>query len=159
MEEFFYSCKIIFKKKKRENLGEIAPGMGAQLYKLFQNMGIQKVNLRRQNMNAKRILGMIILIAGIIMIGFSFYIKKQVAEGNIEISSAQKNVDRGSSLFNLNPVAKEIGKGIIGSAQSKIDQGEKDVAYYTQLANGLQIGGIVCIAIGAAIIFIGRKRG
>ncbi len=109
-------------------------------------------------MKTKRIIGIIILIAGLVMEGFSFYIKKQVAEGNIEIESAQSKLDRSQGLFGSNPVAKEFGKALTGSAQSKINQGRRDVDYYTRLANNLQIGGIICIVVGAGILVIGRKK-
>jgi uncharacterized protein YjeT (DUF2065 family) len=109
--------------------------------------------------NAKRIVGIVLIIAGIAMLGFSYYIKQEVAAGNLQISSAQEKVDRSQGLFNLNPVTKEVGKGLTGAAQSKIDEGKRDVEYYTHLANTLQIAGIACIVVGAIVIFLGRKKG
>ena len=75
--------------------------------------------MRQKIMNGKRILGILILLCGIAMILGSVYIKQRVAEGKMQISSAQNKVNQGNSLFSLNPVSKEIGKGVTGSAQKR----------------------------------------
>ena len=108
-------------------------------------------------MNIRRILGIVVVIAGIALIVISQYIKTQVAEGNLQISSAQQKVDQGNKLFSLSPYSKPIGQQMTGSAQKKINAGQEQVAYYDQLADQLQIGGIILIVIGAVIILIPRR--
>ena len=123
------------------------------------NSGIREFIMEKgKYMKAKRIVGIVILIGGFVMLGFSYYIRTQVAQGQMEVSSAQRKVDRGSSLFNLTPYTKDVGRGIMGSAQSRIDEGKMTIAQYESLANTLQIGGFVCIAIGAIVIFLSRKK-
>ncbi|MBN2479126.1 MAG: hypothetical protein JXA94_02745 [Parachlamydiales bacterium] len=106
----------------------------------------------------KRILGIVIIIIGAALIISSFIIKSQVSEGRKEIAEAQKQVNRGSSLFSHNPITKEIGKGLTGAAQNKIDAGTQKANFYNTLAVWFQIGGAVFIVLGAGIIFIGRKK-
>ncbi len=109
-------------------------------------------------MGFKRILGILVLVGGIVLLGVSYYIKQRVAEGQIEVSSAQKKVDRSSSLFSLNPVSKQLGQGMTDSAQKKIDQGNQQIDEYTVLANRLQIGGFILGIAGVLVIIFGKKR-
>jgi hypothetical protein len=109
-------------------------------------------------MNSKRVFGVVILLAGGAMIFFSMYIMGQVSTGREQLSEAQSQVDRGSGLFDLNPLTKEIGKGITGSAQRKIDRYGKEADQYAQMASWLKIGGIVLIIVGAGTLFLGRKK-
>lgn len=110
-------------------------------------------------MTGKRILGIVILIGAITMIYFSYYIKNRVNEGKAQVSDAQKNVDTADSLLSLSPATKGIGKGLTGSAQKKIDEGQLQINQYEGLANYLQIGGIILVVVGVGVILMGgRKR-
>lgn len=110
-------------------------------------------------MNAKRVLGVALLIGGVVAYSFGMYIKDQVEEGEGKISSAQEKVDKGNQLFSMNPVAKEIGGHITDGAQRKIDAGKEQVALYSKLAAWFQIGGVAIAVLGAAVIYINRKSG
>jgi hypothetical protein len=109
-------------------------------------------------MNVKRVLGFILLVGGIVLMLFSNYILNQVAEGKEKISNAESQVQRGNSLFSLNPVSKEVGKGIMGGAQNKIDIGKQQVGYYEDLAGKMHMGGIAAIALGLVLIFLSFKK-
>lgn len=93
------------------------------------------------------------VVLGIVCLFLSRYISGQVEEGRGKIDKAQSVVDQGNSLFSLNPVSKEIGKGITGSMQNKIDAGSKEADFYESMAMLLRVGGIVLIASGA-VLFI-----
>ncbi len=75
-------------------------------------------------MNFKKVVGTVLVIGGVAMIGLGAYIKGQVNEGKEKISSAQEKVDTGNSLFSMSPATKELGKGVTGSAQKKINAGK-----------------------------------
>lgn len=97
------------------------------------------------------------------MIFISNYITTQIKEGKIKITRAQKQVEKGRGLFNYNPVTKEIGKGVTGAAQKKIDAGKQMVTDYEVIAHRLQVGGIVLTIIGAGIVIFdiigkGKRR-
>ncbi len=109
-------------------------------------------------MKTKRILGIIIAIGGVVLILFSRYITSQVEEGQGRVSSAQRSVDQGNTLFSVTPESKAIGKSITGSAQSKINAGQEEISAYEQLARWLMIGGIGVIILGVVVIFVGGKR-
>jgi uncharacterized protein YjeT (DUF2065 family) len=111
-----------------------------------------------------RILGIIILVAGIVSICFSHYITTQIKEGKIKIEKGQKSVDQSSSLFSLNPYSKQVGQGMTSSAQKKIDEGKNEVARYEQIASTLQIFGTAGIVVGVGVTLFsffgsGKKRG
>jgi hypothetical protein len=108
-------------------------------------------------MNSKKIIGIIIGICGIAMILFSIYISNQVGEGKVKASKAQSQVDTGSWLFSQSPATKEVGKALTGAAQSKIDEGQRQITYYEGMAKWLLIGGIGFIVIGGVILFYRRK--
>jgi len=106
----------------------------------------------------KRILGIIIIVIGLSLIASSFYIKSRVKSGRKQISEAKGNVRRGKQLFSLNPITKEIGKGVTSSAERKIKAGSAKADNYDMLALWFQLGGGVFIIIGAGLIFFSRKK-
>jgi hypothetical protein len=109
-------------------------------------------------MNGKRVFGFVVLIGGIVLMVLSSYIKTQVEQGKMDIASGQEKVDMGNSLFSLNPVTKELGKGVTSSAQNRINQGRLDVTEYEMIAGWLKVGGIVLIVLGAAVVVFGRSK-
>ena len=109
-------------------------------------------------MSPKRILGILLAVVGVGLIVFSGYISDQVAEGRQKISSAQKSVNKGQSLFDSDPVAKQVGKGLFGGAQKQIDEGRREADSYDALASQLRIAGIVAIAIGGLVFFLSRRK-
>jgi hypothetical protein len=107
--------------------------------------------------NAKKILGLIAIVGGVVLIGISSYIKNQVGEGQEKVAEAQKKIDQGQGLFGLSPVTKQIGQGAINKGQAKIASAKETIAHYQEVAEQLQIGGIALIVIGAAVMIIGRE--
>jgi hypothetical protein len=110
-------------------------------------------------MNAKKIAGIILVIAGAGFLYLSHNINMQVAEGRTEISGAQQKVDIAGKLFSINPATKEAGKPFTGSAQKQIDEGSQQADQYGSYAKWLMIGGVALIVIGVGAFFIGRKKG
>jgi hypothetical protein len=108
-------------------------------------------------MNFKRVVAIVIFIAGGVMFGVSLYIKEQVRQGKIEVSDAKRNVERGRSLFSLTPATEPIGEGLARAAEGKIRSGEEQIAYYSHMAQMLQIGGIVLMVAGAGLFFVVRR--
>jgi HAMP domain-containing protein len=109
-------------------------------------------------MRIKTILGIIILITGIALLGVSFYIKNRVVEGQTQIAEAQDKVDTGKAIMSLNSVTREIGRGVAAAAQKKIEEAEAMATEYAKMAKQLQIGGIIVIVLGAAIILVGKRK-
>lgn len=108
-------------------------------------------------MSWKRIVGIIFILGGIALLLISKYITEQVEDGKKQISSAQKKVDQGSTLFSLSPYTKGVGEELTGSAQKKIDAGKQEVAYYEAVAGQLKVGGIACLVVGGILFIFGRK--
>jgi hypothetical protein len=109
-------------------------------------------------MKMKRILGIALIIVGAIMLLFSNYIAEQVAAGQLQIQSAQSQVNTVDSVFSNSQYTKPIGKQITGSAQRKIDEGQAEVDQYSRLSGQLKIAGVICIILGAGILFFSKKR-
>jgi hypothetical protein len=110
-------------------------------------------------MSIKKATGTVLVLVGIALIGAAIYIKGEVSIGRVKIASAQKQVDTGSSLFSLSPYTKDVGKGLTDSAQKKIDEGKKQAGAYDELADRIQIGGIICVILGIGIFFIPSRKG
>lgn len=108
-------------------------------------------------MNIRRVLGIIILLAGIGGVGTSLYIKKEVASGKVQIADGQRKVDTGKAIFGLSPATKPVGEGLTAGAQSQINQGRHDIAYYEKLSNMLMIGGVICVLLGGVVTFYPSK--
>ena len=110
-------------------------------------------------MNWKRIIGVVLVIGGIASLLVAGYIRKQVAEGKLEISSAQSKVNQGKTLFGLTPYTKDVGdKVIFDPAQKKIRAGQSEVAHYEILASRLQIGGVILIVAGIIVFFLPMRK-
>ena len=103
-------------------------------------------------MRSRRILGIVLLVAGIAAILFATYIDNQVAEGRIQITEAQQKVDVGTSIFSLTPQTKQATAPITRSVQSRIDQGTLTANQYEILAHGFKIGGIIAAIAGILLI-------
>lgn len=105
-------------------------------------------------MKAARILGILILIAGVVMLFYSNYINNQLGEGRSKVASAQRKVDIGNSLLSLNPETKQYGEEMVTSrVQEKINEGKMTIAEYQRLADRLQTWGIVLI-VGGGVVFL-----
>ncbi len=109
-------------------------------------------------MQSKRILGILLIVIGGAMVLFSNYIAGQVAQGQAQIDSAQSQVNTTDTLFSGSEYTKPFGKALTGGAQKKIDAGQREVNYYSGLSGKVKVGGIILIVIGAAILFMGRKK-
>jgi hypothetical protein len=109
-------------------------------------------------LNLRRIIGIVFVIGGIVLLGIAHYIRVQVEAGKIEIAEGEKKVDTARELFSLHPATKGIGEGITQSGERKIAEGKQEVVAYSRLANQLQIGGFILIALGIVIIVIPKRK-
>ena len=110
-------------------------------------------------MNVKQILGAIVFVGGIVLLCIAHYINVQIEEGNTQVFSAQKKVNQTNSLFSMSPYTKSAGQGLTSGAQKQINEGMDSITYYTMIAQRCQIGGIVCLIVGAGMMyFLRRKR-
>jgi hypothetical protein len=101
---------------------------------------------------------LILVVIGIAMVGFAYYINAQVADGKLKVSSAEESVSRGKSLFSGSPVSKQVGEGLFSGADKKIANANEEIAYYENLAQTLQIVGWICIVVGLGLFFVGRRQ-
>lgn len=108
-------------------------------------------------MKMKKKWGVIVLLLGVIFLAGSFYIKGQVEEGNQKVAKTEKQMDLGDKLFSITPETKEIGKGISGSVDKKLIEGKEQIAFYTSMADWLEIAGVVFIILGMSMILFGKK--
>ena len=108
-----------------------------------------------------RILGILILLAGVVCIYFSNYITTQINEGKVKVEKGEKTIEQSNSLFSLNPYTKQVGKGLSSSAQKKINAGKEEIAHYEQVAHMLKVSGIAGIIVGAGLTifsFFGSRK-
>jgi hypothetical protein len=109
-------------------------------------------------MKKKQMYGIVIMIVGAIFFFLSHYIGTQVEQGERQVESGQRKVNKVNSLFSSSQYTKPIGDVVTGSAQERINQGKLDIAYYTSVAGWLQIGGIALLIVGAGVIVLARRR-
>jgi len=109
-------------------------------------------------MNAKKFIGIILVIIGAVSLYGFYYINTKVAEGREQISEAQGKVNTTGTLFSLHPATKTVGKQLTNYAQGKIDEGTRLANEYAQYANYLMIGGIILMIVGVGVFAIGRKK-
>jgi hypothetical protein len=109
-------------------------------------------------MKIKIISSIVVVILGLGLLGFSYYVKDQVMKGEAQIAAAKEKVAKGKAMLSFNPITKEIGKGIEASASHKIREGQELADKYSILAKRLQLGGIIVIILGASIMLIPIKR-
>lgn len=105
-----------------------------------------------------KILGILIVIAGIAALLFSNYIDTQVLQGKTQIAQGEQAVAKGNKMFSGNPVSEQFGKAITGGATQKIAKGKEEIAYYEDLSSKLKTGGTIAIIVGAGIFIFGCFR-
>lgn len=110
-----------------------------------------------------KIISVFVILVGIGMVWGAHYINTQVAQGKIQISDGQAKLDA-SEIENYIPVPG-VSKmfGSIGNKQreagrQKIAAGNQEIAYYTNMAQNLQIGGYVLIVLGIAFFCFTFRR-
>lgn len=108
-------------------------------------------------MSVKKILGIIFVVVGIAFIYTSTYIKGEVEEGRGKIRRGQEQVDQGKRIFNLTPHTAPVGDVLTAPAQSKINQGRRDIVKYQQMSYWFMGIGVACIIIGVLLFFSKRK--
>ena len=107
--------------------------------------------------NWKKSLGIALCLGGILLIGISNYTQIQINEGKLEISTAQSQVNKGKSLFSLDPMTKKMGNVVLSGAQKQIDEGKMEINRYEEMAGRLQIIGSLMILVGLIYFVLGRK--
>ena len=108
-------------------------------------------------MKAKKKWGIVMLILGALLIGSSFYIKSQVVEGQKKVANVEKSTDLSDKLFSVTPETEELGDTLSSPIKGKVSEGKEQIAFYTALANGLEIGGMLLAVLGIGLIFLGKK--
>lgn len=107
----------------------------------------------------KKILSILLLVLGGASYGGSVYIEKQVAAGNLKLQNAQKTLDQTDQILSLSPYSAPLGKGLKEASKGKIQEGQQQIAYYTDLASNLKIAGYVLAGLGLiSIPFTFRKK-
>lgn len=114
-------------------------------------------------MKLLRILGLLILAAGIGCLFFASYITEQVNAGKAQINQGEQAVSKGNQLFSFNPVAQQVGKSVTNPIQKKINEGKETIAHYEHMAEMFYTGGIIGIIVGGALFLFtffckGKKR-
>lgn len=110
-------------------------------------------------MKLRKIIGIGAIAIGLVLVGFSYYIKISVEAGKEKISHAEKQVGTGEKLFSLSPATKQMSKGLTDAAHEKINEGKEQVAKYTILGRELMIGGFALLVIGIILMFTIYRKG
>ena len=97
-------------------------------------------------MNSRRIIGMLFVLVGIAGI---FYANFQQDRINQKSGEAEQKISSGKSLFQGNPVVEKFDDSMASSARGKV---ATEVAKYEQIVNGIKIGSIFLIVIGAGML-------
>lgn len=102
----------------------------------------------------RKIIGILLAIAGIVLLFTSDNISRQVNEGKIEIAVGQQKVDDTNSIFGMSRVTKPFGKAFTDSGQQRINAGQQEVDKYEKLSGQIKMGGYALIVIGLILILI-----
>jgi hypothetical protein len=108
-----------------------------------------------------RVIGVLLLAAGVVLLFISNYITNQVLGGKEQVASAQGKVNSANSWFSGNPVSQQVGKGLTSGAQGQINAGEAEIARYEEIASSCKVGGYALIVVGAGVLifsFVRKKR-
>lgn len=102
-------------------------------------------------------ISLVCILLGLGMFGTSQYIQKEIDDGKIQISDAEKKLDQTNKLFSLSPATEDIGQGISRAGKKKIASAESEIAYYQSMANYLKVGGFIFTVVGLGLFFVRRK--
>lgn len=107
----------------------------------------------------KKILSILLIILGTGCYFGSMYIENQVAAGKMKLQDAQKKLDQTDQLLSISPYSAPLGKGLKEASKGKIQEGQQQISYYTDLASNLKIASYLLIGLGfISSIFAFRKK-
>ena len=109
-------------------------------------------------MNFKQGIGILAIVLGIALLIFVFYGKGKLNEGREQIASGKKQVKQTQQLFSFTPITKQVGQGLTSGAQDQIAAGELTIEQYEALFKWCEIGGIVLLVVGAALVLFCRNK-
>lgn len=109
-------------------------------------------------MSFRKVIGIILIIAGACLVFTSVYINREVEMGKGKIARGEQQVEAGKQLFKIAPPTEPIGDVLTEGAQRKIDQGKMDVAKWEHYSGWFMYGGIGCLVVGFILLFIPNKR-
>lgn len=98
------------------------------------------------------------VVVGLVFLGFSYYIQKEVSSGRAQVEGAERSLKRGRSLFSLTPATDQIGQEIQRSADRKLGEAREEISYYTSLAQLLLIAGYLLIIAGVIMFIVVMRR-
>ena len=104
-------------------------------------------------MNIRRLIGILLLAAGIAILFYANFQKGRIAEAS---KSANEKINKGQSLFQENPVSEAVGSMVGKSMHEKVST---EVEKYRAMVMWLTIAGIIVGVIGLGMtIFSKNKR-
>lgn len=106
----------------------------------------------------KKIFSGLFIVLGIVCYSGSIYIENQVAAGKIKLKKAQKNLDKADQALSLTPYTSPLGKGLKEASKDKIDEGKRQINYYSDLSETLKIGGYLLASLGCLGMFFSFKK-
>ena len=107
----------------------------------------------------KKAFSILLIVLGIASYVGSKYIANQVASGQMKLEKAQKSLKQTDDLLSMSPYTEPLGQGLKQASKGKIQEGQNQIAYYTEMAKNLEIAGYVLIGLGAlSLPFTFRKK-
>lgn len=106
----------------------------------------------------RKVWGVILIILGVILLSGSFYIKSQVKAGQKQVSQAESTTGFGDKILSLTPETKNLGDKLSSPIQDKVKEGKEQIAFYTNIANWLNILGIISIILGIGTLLGARRK-
>lgn len=99
------------------------------------------------------------MILGIASYSSAVYIEDQVSSGKAKLKNAQKKIDQTDQMLSLSPYSAPLGRGLKEATKEKLDEGKKQIIYYTDMANHLKVIGYVLMGTGLiSLLFTFRKK-
>jgi hypothetical protein len=95
-------------------------------------------------MNVKRVIGILLLIAGVFVIFYSNYLKAEIAAAG---GKAYREINQGTRLFGGSAFGGEVSSSLKKKTAS-------EMARYRQMVQYLLMGGIVVAIVGGAMVIL-----
>lgn len=106
----------------------------------------------------KKAFSILLILLGIASYSGSIYIDNQLSAGKLKLKKAEKNLNKADQALSLTPYTSPLGKGLKEASKDKIDEGKRQINYYSNLSETLKIGGYLLAGLGLMCSFFTFRK-
>lgn len=100
----------------------------------------------------KKFISIFLILLGATSYGASKYIDDQVAQGKLKLKDAKDKLDQTDQFLSMSPYTAPLGQGLKEASKGKLQEGQAQINYYTDLSKKLKLAGYIVMGLGVVSV-------